>query len=361
MNLHRFFFILLIQFIPDMRRITLKELAKELDLSISTISKALNDSHEISSETKAKIRELAELRNYQPNVQAKFLKLGKTNNIGVIISTIVNPFQAQVIEAMHKEAMKYGFNLILMQSLDSEEMEEKAIQTLLHHGVDGILISPAFCNSNIELLTSLNNNDCPIVIFDRITSDLNTFKIGIDNFKSVYNAVIELLNIKRDKIALLCGKNIGISQERISGFITALKDNSLEIDPKMIVQCRHDYCSEEIDKDLKIKITELISSDNRPNAILGTTDTLTTRVLGILADMKISVPEDIAVIGFSNSDIVNSLNPSLSTILQPTYKIAELAFEKMIELVNTKNRQRLNIKSILLDTSIQLRQSTAVY
>lgn len=359
MIVHRFFLSWYSNLNP-MNRITLKELAKELDISISSVSKALNDSHEISDETKAKVKAIAQLRNYQPNIQAKFLKLGKTNNIGVIISTIVNPFQAQVIEALHKESVKYGFNLILMQSLDSEEIEEKAIRTLLQHGVDGILISPAFANSNIDLLTSLNKSNCPVVIFDRITSNLETFKIGIDNFKSVYNAVIELLKINRPRIALLCGKNIGISQERIAGYVKALEDHNIEVDESLIVQCRHDYCSEEIDKDLHLKIKELLESKTPPNAILGTTDTLTTRVLGILSNMNIKVPEDIAVIGFSNSDIANSLNPSLSTILQPTQEIAKLSFEKIIELLSSKNRHRLELKSYLLETSIQLRQSTAV-
>ncbi|HMR18705.1 MAG TPA: LacI family DNA-binding transcriptional regulator, partial [Sphingobacterium sp.] len=117
-----------------MGKVTLKELAKELNMSVSTVSKALNDSYEISETTKAKVKEVALKHNYRPNALAKFLKLGRSNNVGVIISSIGSPFQAQIIEALHLSAVNNGFNLMLMQSQDSEEVEKKALNTLINHG-----------------------------------------------------------------------------------------------------------------------------------------------------------------------------------------------------------------------------------
>ncbi|NGM90212.1 LacI family transcriptional regulator, partial [Parapusillimonas sp. SGNA-6] len=184
-------------------------------MSVSTVSKALNDSYEISDATKKRVKEVALKHNYRPNALAKNLKLGKTNNIGVIISTIGSPFQAQIIEALHKAAVRFDFNLIMMQSQDSEEIERKALNTLINHGVEGILISPAFENSNVDLLAHLYKTACPIVLFDRINYNLDTFKVGVDNEKSIYRATEELIKIGRKKIVVLCGKNIGVTRNRL--------------------------------------------------------------------------------------------------------------------------------------------------
>ncbi len=341
-----------------MSKVTLKELAKGLNMSVSTVSKALNDSYEISETTKIRVKEFALKHNYRPNALAKNLKLGRTNNIGVIISTIGSPFQAQIIEALHKAAVALDFNLIMMQSQDSEEIERKALNTLINHGVEGLLISPAFENSNIDLLAHLHKTTCPIVLFDRINYNIDTFKIGVDNEKSIYNATEELLKIGRKKIVVLCGKNIGVTKNRLRGYRKALEDHHIDFDPSYVIYCNYNNSMEDIDKDMETKLIRLLHSDNAPNAILGTTDTLTTRVLGVLSKLDIKVPDDLAVIGFANTDIADSLNPSLSTIRQPTFEMADIAIEKLMSLINSKNRSQIDVHEILLDSSIQLRKST---
>lgn len=343
-----------------MAKVTLKELARELNMSVSTVSKALNDSYEISEATKKKVKEVALKHNYRPNALAKFLKLGRSNNIGVIISSIGSPFQAQIIEAFHSSAVSNGFNLIMMQSQDSEDIEKKALNTLINYSVEGILISPAFENSNLDLLTHLHHSSCPIVLFDRINYNLDTFKIGIDGEKSVYQATEELIRIGRKKIVILCGKNIGVTRERLKGYKRALEDNGIDFVSEYIIYCNYNNSLEGIDEDMRIKLVKLLDSDTPPDAILGTTDTLTTRVLGVLSELNIQVPEKLAVIGFANTEIANSLNPSLSTICQPTFEMGKIAIDKLITLINSKNRSQIEYKDILLDSTITLRKSTAV-
>lgn len=343
-----------------MAKVTLKELAKELNMSVSTVSKALNDSYEISEATKQRVKEVALKHNYRPNTLAKFLKLGRSNNIGVIISSIGSPFQAQIVEALHSSAVSNDFNLIMMQSQDSEEIEKKAINTLINHGVEGILISPAFENSNIQLLTQLHKTSCPIVIFDRVNYNLDTYKVGVNGEKSVYQATEELIRIGRKNIAVLCGKNIGVTRERLGGYKQALQDYNIDLINEYVIYCNYNNSLQGIDADLEQKLQKLLNSDNPPNAILGTTDTLTTRVLGILSNMGIRVPEQLAVIGFANTEIANSLNPSLSTIRQPTFDMGRIAIHKLIKLINTKYREQIDFEEILLESRIDLRNSTLV-
>ncbi|MBE8720211.1 LacI family DNA-binding transcriptional regulator [Sphingobacterium pedocola] len=345
-----------------MGKVTLKEMAKVLNLSVSTVSKALNDSHEISDATKRIVKKFAKERNYQPNPLAKYLKLGRSNSIGVILPSIGNPFHSQIIESLHNHASLHNFNLIIMQSKDSEEIETKAIQTLLNQGIDGIIISPAHDTSNIALLKKVHESTCPVIIFDRINYDLDTYKIGVNNFQSGFDATVELIKAERRKIVILCGKNIGVTKQRLAGYEEALTRHDIEVNHDYIVYCNYKNNFEDFDNDLKEKIASLMKDPSTaPNAIFGTTDTLTTRVLGILADLGIQVPNELAVIGFANTEIANSLNPALSTIRQPTAEIASLSIEMLIRLITTKkNRSQIDFQEFKLDSSIQLRKSTDV-
>lgn len=344
-----------------MTKVTLKEMAKALNMSVSTVSKALNDSHEISASTKDQVKLLSDKLGYQPNPLAKYLKLGRSNNIGVILPSIGNPFHSQIIEFLHEYASKNDFNMIIMQSRDTEELETKAIEILLSHGVDGIIISPAHETSNHQLLEKINRETCPVILFDRINYDLDTFKIGINNVVSIENATEELLNIGRRKIVVLCGKNIGVTKERLQGYKNVLARNNIEIKSEYIVYINNSYSLQDFDRELKENIENLMKSSTPPDAILGTTDTLTTRVLGVLADLNIQVPQQVAVIGFANTDLANSLNPSLSTIRQPTNEIASLTIQMLINLINSKkNRSQIDFQEFKLASTIQLRKSTAL-
>lgn len=343
-----------------MSKITLKDLAKMLKMSISTVSKGLNDSYEISEATKKKIRQLAEKHNYQPNLFAKNLKIGKTNTIGIIIPFMANPVQSQILEGAHKAALENNFHIVFMQSRDNSIIEKSCIEFLINQNVDGIMISPASQESNVDYIKHVHENITPIILFDRVEYPLETHKVGVNSFVGTYNATKHLLDIGRKRIAVLCGKNLGVTSERLNGYLKALEDNSISIDPDLIIYCDYNKTKEQMDYELKKELIKLMKQENAPDAILGTTDTLTTRVLGILSETKYTVPEDLAVIGFANTELAQSLNPSLSTIKQPAFDIGYIATNKLIRLANEKDRSDFPYESILLETTIQLRNSTKI-
>lgn len=316
-------------------RKTLKDIASDLKLSISTVSKSLSDSYEISESTKKIVKEYAEKHNYVPNKVARTLKTGKTNTIGVIVFNISNTFISQILEGIHKGSQDEKYDIIIMQSRDSIQLEKHAIEVLSMRGIDGLLISPVAFNSNYQQLKDLQDSGIPVVLFDRVNHDLQTHKVGVENQLSAYEATEHLLNSGRKNILHITGKNIGVAEDRLLGFKKCLKDHGLDFDPNLYLEC--DYSKhDEIEDFIICKLNYLKKTGNMVNAIFGATDDITTLTLGVLAGMNIKVPEEISVIGFSNIRIPNSLNPSLSTVVQPTEEIGLVAFSKLIELVQSK-------------------------
>src|SRR5690606_31529371 len=160
-----------------------------------------------------------------------------------------SPFQAQIVEALHSSAVSNDFNLIMMQSQDSEEIEKKAINTLINHGVEGILISPAFENSNLQLLTQLHKSTCPIVIFDRLNYNLGARQGGCHRQTSLYQATEELIRIGRNNVALVCGKDIGLTGQRLRDYMQALQDHQIEMINEYIIYCNYNNSLQGIDAD----------------------------------------------------------------------------------------------------------------
>ncbi len=339
-----------------MSNITLKELAKKLELSVSTVSKALNDSFEISEETKVRVRAMAEKYHYRPNILAKSLKMGRSNTIGVIIPYLSNPFQSQVLEGAHQAAYENNFKLVFMQSRENSRMEQDALKTFRQQNIDGIIITPA-AESHIKTLKQYNQ-EFPIVLVDRIDFELDTFKIGVNSEKGAYDATQHLIDMGRKEILLLCGKNIGINKDRIAGYKKALLANYIPLDPSNIIQVEYGQTREDLVKNLRILLERRIKELDHPIGILGTTDTLTVTSLGILSQLNLQVPSEVAVIGFANTEMAESLNPSLSTIVQPAFEIGYLGVSKLIETIVSKNRFEMEFSTTMLESKIIERKST---
>jgi len=338
-------------------RKTLKDIAKDLKLSVSTVSKSLADSYEISESTKRMVKDYAEKHNYVPNKIARTLKTGKTNTIGVIVFNISNTFISQVLDGIHKGSQAEKYDIIIMQSRDDIKLEKHAIEVLRMRGIDGLLISPVSYNSNYNQLKDLQNSGIPVVLFDRVNHDLQTHKVGIDNRLSAYEATKHLIDSGRENILHITGKNIGVAEDRLLGFNQCLKDHNIDFDKNLYLEC--DYSKhDEIEESIINKINFLKSRGTMANAIFGATDDITTLTLGILAELNISVPKEVSVIGFSNIRIPNSLNPSLSTVVQPTEEIGMLAFQKLIEIINYKYPDQEEFETIKLKTSLIPRKSS---
>lgn len=339
-----------------MAKTTLKSLAQALNMSVSTVSKALNDSYEISEITKRTVQEYAKKRNYQPNMLAKSLKTGKTSTIGVVIPKMTGPFEAQIIAGMQKAAAIHSYRIIIMNTMENEELEKSALQSMLDKSVDGILFCPIHEESNVELAKQILNTT-PVIIFDRTHYPINTHKVGVLNAEGTYNACEHLLDMGRKKIAIFCGARQGITTKRLSGYIKAHDDFSIPVMPEYIVYCNVRSLTD-LQHDMEKHVKSLLALPHPPNAIIGVADTITTHLLGVLAKLEIKVPETLAVIGFANTDLVHSLNPSLSAIRQPTTEIGEIAVNKLVEVMQKRYRNQIEWEDIKLPTSIQLRRST---
>ncbi|KGO95161.1 LacI family DNA-binding transcriptional regulator [Flavobacterium subsaxonicum] len=341
-----------------MSNITIKDIAKALNFSVSTISKALNNSYEISAETKKIITDYAKDNNYKINRLAKSLKIGHTNSIGVIVcSYFSSTFLAQILDGIQKASLETGHDIIIMQSFENVETEKACLDSLISKGVDGILMAPVSETSNSEYLSYINKNHCPIVLFDRINAAIETTKIGVNEYKGALEATQELISINRKRIMFITGDKFGDNNPRILGFKKALKNLDIPFNPRYMVFCNLEN-TEEMDATISRSLRELTEQNIKPNAIFGATDVITTRTLGILAELKIKVPEEIAVIGFANTDIAFALNPSLSTIRQPAKEMGFLALTKLVEIIDAPVKTAQKYETILLETSIQLRNST---
>lgn len=337
--------------------VTLKDIAKALNLSISTISKSLNDSHEISIDTKQKVLDYAREHHYSPNRMAKGLKEGKSHSIGVVICSLENNFVAQMLNGIDSVSSDNAYQIIIMQSKESQIKESSCIELLYAGGVDGLLVSPACETTDFSYLISLQEAGLPIVLFDRLSDQIKTHKVGANNFKGAYDATMHLINNGYRNIAHLNTNTIlSIATDRLNGYKKALAESNIEYRSELLRSC--DYTDgEKLNADLEEAITYYMNLPNRPDAILTTSDQISTRCLALLHKLGYKIPHDIALIGFTNTDLADALNPALSTVHQPAFEIGQLAATKLISLIEKKH-QVPEYETILLETSIQVRDST---
>lgn len=342
-----------------MANITQKDIAKVFGVTPSTVSKALNDSHEISVVTKKRIKDYAKANNFKPNIIAKNLKFGHSNTIGVIISSINNLFITQILDGIYKASSETGYDIIIMQSHENIENEKACLDSLISRNVDGIIMAPVSEISNIDYIRNIHENICPILLFDRINSDLQVTKIGVQEIKGAFEATKYLFNIGRKKILFITGDKFTDRYPRLRGYKSAFQKFDVPFNEKYIIACDLGDL-DAMDAKITQSLIELKNLNMMPNAILGATDMITICTLGVLANMKIEVPKQIAVIGFCNTDSASSMNPSLSTVRQPATEIGTLALSKMVEILNSHQIGYQSNQTILLDTTIQLRNSTAI-
>ncbi|MFD2597840.1 LacI family DNA-binding transcriptional regulator [Sphingobacterium corticis] len=341
-----------------MANITLKQLAKMLGISVSSVSKALNDSHEISEETKIKVRKLAKQEGYRPNMFGKSLKTGRTNTVAVIIPYLANPFQSQILEGAHQAAYANDYKLIFIQSREDQEIERDLLHSLIDQRIDGIIISPS-ANSDPTFLRAINE-EVPIVLIDRIDFDVETHKIGVDNERGAFDATEHLIASGRRDILVLNGKGLGVTQKRTSGYQKALLANYIPFRSEYIVEIDYQQSKQEMADELRQILKEKLQMMPDKIGLLGNTDVLTVTALAVLADLGIEVPNQVAVIGFSNTEAAEAMNPSLSTVVQPAIEMGRLGIEKLIELIKCKNRNQLNPTITTLAPIMALRKSTKV-
>jgi DNA-binding LacI/PurR family transcriptional regulator len=314
--------------------VTIKDIAKALGLSTSTVSRALRDSYEISPETKQLVLDYAKQINYRPNPIALSLKERRSRSIGVVVSEIANSFFSQAINGIESIAYNKGYNVIISQSRESYEREVLNMQFLSSRSVDGFLISVSTETSDFSHITELYDRGLPIVCFDRVIEAIDTHKVIVDNFKGAYDATTHLIKNGYRKIAHIANSEfLSITKERSAGYLQALADNNVPFDEAYIKHCLHGGM---LYDEVESAMNELIQLKQKPDAVFASADKLTTNFMRYCKSKKIHVPDDIAVVGFSNLDLTDLLSPSLSVIRQPAFEMGLVAAELLIKTIESK-------------------------
>lgn len=313
---------------------TIKDIANALGLSTSTVSRALRDSHEISVATKKLVLEYAASINYHPNPIALSLKEKRSRSIGVIVAEIANSFFSQAINGIESVAKDKGYNVIISQSHESYEKEVMTLQYLASRSVDGLLISVSSGTQHLDHLKALHERGFPIVFFDRVVEDIQTHKVMVDNFRGAYDATMHLINREYKHIAIIAGPEIlSISQERVAGYTEALAQKKIKPAKSMIKYCHHAGLDL---SEVEQAVTQLLKLRPRPDAIFTASDKLTTNCMRVLKSKGIRIPQDIALTGFSNSDLIELLHPPLTVVRQPAFEMGQIATGLLLQLIESK-------------------------
>jgi LacI family transcriptional regulator len=333
---------------------TLKQIAKELGVSVSTVSKALNDSPEISEQTKVKIKEYAKLKNYKPNVIGLNLKNRKTKTIGVIIPNILNSFFAKVFSGIEKVADKKGYNVITCISNESLEKEIHTLEMLSNGTIDGFILSVSEEAQKLQdysHFSAIINDGTPIVMFDRIADEVECDKVVVDDFDSALNSTQHLINLGCKNIALISSvDNLSVGKLRADGYLKALKDNNIPINEKIILRT-------DSEEDMKAKIDAIF--DNKIDAIFALDENDSVAALRVSLKKGYKVPEDISIIGFADGILASRrLSPSLTTVSQHGIEIGEVAAKKLIERLEESEDETSDYETIVIKTKLKEREST---
>lgn len=331
---------------------TLKKLGKILNLSTSTISRALNDHPDISDETKDSVKKLAKSMNYVPNIFAQGFRQQKSNIIGVLVPSITHHLHSTIIKGILDEASLRGYRVIISESTNDVLRQNDMLNTMLQFGVDGILVSLTKMTKNVDLILPITKK-IPVVLFDKVSSKIPCTQIITNDEEAAFNAVEHLINIGKKRIAIIKEREYSYnSEKRYSGYLRALKENNIEIDEKIIVSV------DDISQELGKRITNiLLSIKNRPDAIFAITDSAAIGVIQTLNKFNVKIPEEIAVVGFSNNLNSTIIEPKLTTIDQPGETIGKTAVKYLIEEMES-NTEIVIHKTIEVKGTLIIRDST---
>lgn len=334
------------------QKITIKTIAKELGVSSSTVSKALKDSHEISKETKEKIQAYANLFNYKPNSLALQLRNQKTKVIGVILPKIVHHFFSTVITGIEEGANKKGYNIMVCFSNESYKKEVETLKVLSNGSVDGLIVSIAnetLENKDFRHFKDLVSEEIPLVLFDRVVSEILCDKVVVDDVGAGYKATKYLLDNGRKKVALITTpSHVNVGALRRQGYEKALIESYIKTDKKNII---------EIDekKDIKTQIEEVFKEDI--DAIFAVNEIYAANSMKIAKEKGFMIPKDISIIGFTDGLISEYSSPSITTIAQHGFTMGKQAVELLIERIENET-EIFKPKKIVISSNLKLREST---
>ncbi|MBX2969263.1 MAG: LacI family DNA-binding transcriptional regulator [Cyclobacteriaceae bacterium] len=337
-------------------QVTIKDIARELGISPSTVSRALKDHPDISPDTKKAVNELAEKLNYQPNIVALSLRQSKTNTIGVIIPEIVHFFFSTVISGIEDVAYSAGYNVILAQSNESQTREISDIKALFNSRVDGMLMSVSRETTNFDHIESMLAKGVPIVFFDRVYDTSQASKIIVDDFTGAKEATLHLIDQGCKRIAHIEGPpNLEISKQRLEGYKEALKENNMPFNKELVATCPSGTIEEG-----KKATEKLLSLKNPPDAIFATNDPAAMGAMQAIKAKGLNMPADVALVGFSNWFFSSLMDPPLSSVDQPGFEMGQEAAKLLIRQIEKQEKDDEDItpETKILKTRLIIRESS---
>jgi LacI family transcriptional regulator len=334
-----------------MDSVNLKQLAKELNLSPSTVSRALRDSHEISEATKERVKALATKLNFHPNPHASSLRQNKSKTIAVIIPEIQNNFFAQVLNGVENVAEEKGYHVLIYLTHEDYKREKDIINVLRNGRVDGLMISVSSTTSDFDHLLTCQQAGMPLVFFDRVCESMNAPRVTTDDTDAAFKATEHLLKAGCKKIAFLSlSGNPSISSRRRSGYENALAKYELSGN-ELIVECGPD---DEVNRN---HIRELLQSDAKPDGIFGAIEKFAINTYEVCEELNIEIPKQLKVISFSNLAAAALFHPPLSTVVQPAYQMGREAASILFTMLHKKKLSAAE-KKIVLPSHPIIREST---
>ena len=336
------------------RKVTLKQIAKELDVSISTVSKSLRDSPEISEDTRLKVQAFAKLYNYKPNNIALSLKNKKTKTIGIIIPEIVHHFFATVISGIEQVANECGYNVIVCLSDESFDKEVINMEMLANGSTDGFIMSlskETQQKKDFHHLQEVINQGMPVVLFDRISNDIMCDKVIIDDQLAAYEATNFLISKGLKKIALLTTVDyVSVGKLRTDGYLNVLHDHGIEVDESLIIRIEDtEHCDE--------KINELLENQSI-DAILAVNELFAVTAIKLAMSKGIKIPEDLSVVAFTDGIISKYSTPTITTISQNGIKMGRKAAEILINRLELEDEDDEHYRTEIIETNLIIREST---
>ncbi|MBF4506635.1 LacI family DNA-binding transcriptional regulator [Flavobacterium sp. JLP] len=340
------------------RKITLKQIAKELDVSISTVSKSLRNSLEIGEETRLKVQAFAKFYNYKPNNIALSLKNRKTKSIGIIIPEIVHYFFSTVINGIEQVANENGYSVVICLSDDSFDKEVLNMEMLANGSIDGFIMSlskETQYKGDFHHITEVINQGMPVVMFDRVTNDILCDKVIIDDKAAAYEAVQSLIDNGRKKIALVTTVDyVSVGKLRTDGYEKALLDNGLPFNEDLIIKI------EDVDT-CEITISQLLH-DRAFDAVFAVNELFAVTIIKTASKMGLKIPEDLAVIAFTDGIISKYSTPSITTVSQSGEKMGNKAAKMLIERLEAEHEdeeeENENYTTEVIETHLIKREST---
>jgi DNA-binding LacI/PurR family transcriptional regulator len=335
-----------------MANVTIKDIAKRLGIHHTTVSRALRGHPNVSTKTRNKVISLADKLDYYPNTVARSFKNRKSNTIGVIVPTIKNDFFAMVISGIETVTYRSGYNIILCQSDENYERELINVRTLISNLVAGIIIAISETTRNVDHLIKLRNRAIHLVFFDRISDDIRTNHVIVDDFNGAFSLTEHLIHSGYRRIAHIAGpEHISVSRNRYRGYVSALKKHGLPVQEKYII-----FGGFQEDSGIH-GAEELLSLPEKPDAIFSVNDRVALGALRILKERGLRIPTDVALAGFSNDTLTSFVDPQLTTVDQKPFDMGKIAAQMILEQIENTDAE-VPVNEVVLKTELIVRDST---